>query len=42
MLSLLDFQSLVVTTAAVIMVLSAPGQNYMALQGKINVLIFDV
>ena len=41
MLSLLDFQSLVVT-AAVIMVLSAPGQNYMALQGKINVLILDV
>ena len=41
MLSLLNFQSLVVA-AAVIVVLSALGQNYMALQGKINVLIFDV
>ena len=41
MLSLLDFQSLMVTIA-VIEVLSAPGQNYMTLQGKINVLIFDV
>ena len=42
MLSLLDFQSLVVTTAAVIVVLSASGQFYMTLQGKMNVLIFDV
>ena len=41
MLSLLDFQSLMVTIT-VIVVLSAPGQNYMALQSKINVLIFDV
>ena len=40
--SLFDFQPLVTAATIIAVVLRGPGQLYMAVQGKVNVLIFDV